>query len=222
MNSLPSPASLVALMRVVQSTPSARFAGFTYRSKESGELARHTVILGADYGKLVSDSAAAIAAAAGADFASDVATTKAMQAAAKACVVGSKERKAANAALSTWQAAIGAERAAAAELYISFADTELAHAKGEQNEAYTKAGLYETVRPGITRNLADDSYEIAGLAHAKTVLEAGTFKAVSSSAKTIAKAELRRTLPVGKWRTFCLEPACLEGVRANGDVLEFA
>jgi len=221
MKSLPSPASLAALVSVIASSPSARFAGFTYRAKESGELARRTIILNADYGKLVSDSVTQIAAAAGSDFASDIATTKAMQANVKAFAVGSKERKAANAALNVMQAAIGAERAAAAELYISLADTQLAHAQGEQNAAYTKAGVYEDVRAGIKRHLVDGTYEVAGLAHSKVVLEAGTHKAPVSD-KAIAKAALRRSLPIGKWRTFCLEAACLEGIRANGDTLEFA
>jgi hypothetical protein len=222
MKHLPSPASLAALMSVVAASPSARFAGFTYRAKESGELARHTVILGADYGKLVSDSMIAIRANGDEDFDSDIAITSMRQGYVKACAVGSRERKDANAMLAFAQAAMGAERAAAAELYISLADTQLAHAQGEQNAAYTKAGLYEAVCAGITRNLSDGSYEVSGLAHAKVVLEAGTFKEVASSAKTLAKAALRRSLPIGKWRTFCLEANCLEGIRANGDTLEFA
>lgn len=40
------------LLDQLSSVKGAKFASFTYRSKETGELARYTVILGVDYGAL--------------------------------------------------------------------------------------------------------------------------------------------------------------------------
>ena len=216
-----NPIALAALIARFASLKSARFAGFTYRAKETGELARHVLILGASYAALVSDSLKAIAAAAGTDFASDVASTKAHDAAVAAAAVGSPARKAANAARNAFQAVIGAERAAAAELYLSLAESELAMATGTEHSAYTKAGQYASIVPGIRVNLNDGTLELAGLSHSKTVLEAGTYKDVNSSAKTLAKAALRRSLPIGRFRTFALDAGALESARMEGEELVF-
>lgn len=213
------PATAIArLTAAVASLPGVRFVGVTYRSKESNELARHCLILGADYGEQVRKSLDVLNARP--TMAVDLATTRTLSEAIDALPVGSKERKAANASLKSFQAMIGPERAAAAELAMSFEDTLAAHAKGEQNAAYTKAGLYETICPGLHVSRADGTFELCGLSHSKTVLEEGQFPVVNSSAKTIAKNKIRSDLPVGRYRTLACDVSALESVRIGGSELD--
>jgi hypothetical protein len=213
------PATAIArLTAAVASLPGVRFAGVTYRAKESGELARHCLILGADYGEQIRKSLAILNARE--NIAVDVATTRELSKAIDATAKGSPARKAANAALASFQGMIGAERAASAELFLSFEETLSAHERGEQNKAYTKAGLYESICPGLQVSRADGTFEISGLQHSKTVLETGVYPVVNSSAKTIAKNEIRKALPVGRYRTLCLDAGALESVRIGGSEID--
>lgn len=211
-------ARLTAAVASVNNGP--RFAGVTYRSKESNELARHTLILGASYENTVQTSLDVLSKRQ--NIAADSAVTRVLQAAVNATVAGSAERKSANAALKSWQAMVGDVRAAASELFVSLENTLTAHAKGEENPAYTKAGVYESICPGLKVSRVDGTFEIAGLSHGKTVLEAGTFKAVNSSGKTIAKDDIRRALPIGKFRTLALDVGALESVRIGGREIDVA
>lgn len=209
---------IAALAARIASIQGVKFVGVTYRAKETGELARHCLILGADYGDQIRKSITELRQRA--NIVADANETRRLSEYAKTLVVGSKERKAANAALKGFQDTIGAERAAAAELYVSFEDTLVAHANGEENAAYTKAGLYESICPGLKFLVTDGTLEIQGLQHSKTVLEEGTYQEVNSSAKTIAKNQLRSALPVGRFRTLAVDAGALESVRIGGSELE--
>lgn len=213
------PATAIARLSVaVASLPGVRFVGVTYRSKESKELARHCLILGADYGEQLSKSLDVLKARP--NIAVDVAATRELFKAIDATTAKTPERKAANTALASFQAMIGAERAAAAELFISYETSKESHAKGEENPNYTKAGLYESICPGLKVSRADGTFELCGLSHSKAVIEAGTFPVVNSSAKTIAKRSLEKALPVGRYRTLSLDVGCLESVRIGGSELD--
>ncbi len=217
-----------------------QFAGFTYRSKESNELARHTLILGASYENTVNASLDILRTRE--HIAVDVAASRILQndiARAQASVkmfdaMGTDSPNyAANAhdewiailsdskrRLKSFQDMIGPYRSAASELFMSLEDTLSAHAKGEENAAYTKAGMYETICPGLKVSRVDGTFEVSGLAHAKKVIEAGTYKSVNSSAKTIAKNEIRASLPIGKFRTLALDAGALESVRISGNEVD--
>lgn len=214
--SLPSDA-IARLAVAIAKLTGPRFVGVTYRSKESGELARHTLILGASYAELVTKSIESLTLSNGPALGGDMLATRSHLKAVKATDAGTAERKAANAQLAAFQASIGAERAASAELAISLYDTLAAINAGTENEAYTKAGLYETLCPGLKVSRADGTFELVGLSHSKRVIEAGTFKAVNSSAKTIAKDKLRTSLPIGKFRTLSLDVGALHSVRIGGN-----
>ncbi len=219
--SLPSVA-IARLVAAVASLSGVKFAGVTYRSKESNELARHTFILGASYANTVKASIDGITSLYGATLGADMVSTRHLQKAVKATLAGSPERKASNLALKLFQESIGAERAAASELCISLYDSLAANAVGEQNEAYTKAGMYETICEGLKVSRIDGTFELCGLSHAKKVLEVGTYEAVNSSAKTIAKDKLRKALPIGKYRTLSLDVGALESVRISGAEIDVA
>lgn len=178
----PSPLAMVRLIAAVAALPAARFVGFTYRAKESGELARHVLILGADYTNTLRESA-----------------------------------KQLDSILPTLS---GVQAIAGVELAQSFAKSLACIATGTVNDSYTKADTYEAICQGIKVHKVDGSLEVAGMSHSKVVIEPGTYKTVNSSAKTIAKAELRRLLPIGKYRTFCLDASCLESVRISGTEIE--
>jgi hypothetical protein len=190
-DSLPSPIAMARVIAAVAALPSARFAGFTYRSKESGELARHVLILGASYENTLKSSIDAL-----------------------------------NVILPTLS---GVEAVAGVELAQSLAKSLACLVTGTKNSDYTKADTYAPVKDangnevaGMKVHKLDGTLEVAGLAHSKVVLEAGTFKAVKSSDKTIAKAKLRRLLPIGKYRTLALDACALESLRISGSEIDFA
>lgn len=214
--------SELRLIAAVDSVESASFASFTYTSKESGEKARHVLILGADYGKLVNESIAVIAKAGGSDLLMDTASTKVLTAEVNKHPAGSAALKLAKKDLNAFQETIGAVRAATAELYISLTDSLVGLTTGEGNPAYTKADTYEHICPGITRHLVDGTFEVAGLSHTKVVLTPGVFKSVNSSEKTKAKDALRKTLPIVRYRTFCLDAGNMESVKINGREIVFS
>lgn len=213
--SLPTVA-IARLTAAVASLSGVRFAGVTYRSKESGELARHTLILGASYENTVKTSIGELVAMGGADLAVEMQATKTLQKAIALTAKGTPERKAANNALAIYQDVIGPARAAMSELCISLYQTLASGAEGQENPAYTKAGLYESICAGLKVSRADGSFELVGLSHSKTVLQAGVYPVVNSSAKTIAKDMLRRSLPIGKFRTLALDVGHLDSVRIGG------
>jgi hypothetical protein len=160
----------------------ARFVSVKYTSKESGEVARHTLILGASYHKCIEESLLELEI----------------------------RRKGLS----------GVQLLACDELIKSFNKTLEAHSRGEQNEDYTKKGMYRHICTGLQMLENDGSLEICGLQHAKKVLTPGTFKQVNSKPLTVAKNELRRLCKVGQYRTLCVDAGNLLTVKINGDTLE--
>ena len=103
----------------------------------------------------------------------------------------------------------------------SFKETQAAHARGEQNAAYTKKGQYIPIGNGANLNTSDNSIQLFGLVLTKTVLRAGVYPHVNSAPKTIAKNKIRKLLPVGNFREFALDMTQVEQMKINGDVIEF-
>jgi hypothetical protein len=114
------------------------------------------------------------------------------------------------------------EEQAALELLLSFRNTIENGKVGKKNDAYTKAETYTSIGKGITQHVKDGSFELSGLAHAKTVIVPGVFKAVKSAAKTILKAKIRAQLPVARWRTLSVENFAYAKLRGNTIVFETA
>lgn len=172
----------------------AQFASVTYASKSTGEVARHTLIIGARYENVLRDSILALSLVTG----DELATIASEQGAAL----------------------IEAEKAKE-ELAASLAESLQKHLVGEQNKDYTKQGVYARIGNGMTVSLNDGSFELHGLSHSKKVLTEGVHKLVKSSGKTKCKNALRKLLPLGKYRTLALDAGAVQTVRLNGETIEF-
>lgn len=114
------------------------------------------------------------------------------------------------------------QKEAAAAIMASLKKTLEAHAIGQQNSDYTKINQYIPIGNGVNINSTDNTIQVFGLSHHKTVLIPGTYKTVNSRPLTLAKKEIECQLTVGKFREFALDPSQIAGARVNGDTLELA
>ncbi len=157
-----------------------QFASFEYKAKETGELARHNVLLGFNYRSTVEQSIVAL-----------------------------------EILMPTFKTDLDIE--AANELLESFNKT----IAGKQ-DGYTKSHIYQdTAIKGIKINSNDDSLQLFGLQQSKVVIIPGTYKEVKSRPLTIAKNNIRKQLPIDKFREYALDKDVIQSARLNGLVLEF-
>jgi hypothetical protein len=112
------------------------------------------------------------------------------------------------------------QKTAAANVMASLQKTVEAHARGEQNEDYTKKDQYIPIANGVNVNTTDNTIQLFGLAHTKTVLVAGEYKKVNSKPLTIAQNEIRKQLSISKFREFALDLTQVDSARVNGNTLE--
>lgn len=97
-------------------------------------------------------------------------------------------------------------------------------AKDEEREHadYTKKGLYRYICPGVKLNLNDSTLELCGFQHAKKVLVPGEYKPMKhKSEETRLKAEIRKSLKVGKFKTLTLDSGNAHVAKLNGETIEF-
>jgi hypothetical protein len=113
------------------------------------------------------------------------------------------------------------QKQAANEVLASLNKTLAAHARGEQNEDYTKRGQYIPVGNGMNLNTADNTLQFFGLAHQKAVLVPGVYPNVKSRPLTLAKNEIRDRLSVAKFREFAVDLENVASVRVAGNTIEF-
>ena len=167
------------------------FASFTYTTKGTGETARYNVQLGFDYHKAVERSLVDLECIDLQALAKDKGMDFALVA------------------------------QAASEVRASLEKTIAAHARGEQNEDYTKAGQYISLFNGLNVNKTDNSLQLFGLVQSKVSLVPGIHKEVKSAPLTLAKNAIRKLLSVGKFREFALDPGVVHSARLNGETIEF-
>jgi len=165
------------LVALLDGNKSARFVSLVYRAKESGELARHTILLNVKRNNCLKV---------------DLANLKAK--------------------LPTLA---GIEAQACQELIDSITETLTTG----QNSQYTKAGYYTAEGNGNVQTSVKDVCYVRGYSVRKEVIEAGTYKTVKSSAKTIAKNALRKTLKNTKCRDFLITPANFLLARHEGKAI---
>ena len=113
------------------------------------------------------------------------------------------------------------QKQAAEEILASLKKTLEAHARGEQNEDYTKKGQYIPIGNGVNLNTADNTIQLFGLSHAKVVLVQGIYPKVNSRPLTIEKNKIRKQLSVSRFREFAIDESQIAQVKVNGDTLEF-
>lgn len=111
------------------------------------------------------------------------------------------------------------DRKAKAEVIRSLRNTLENAKRGEQNDAYTKRGMYTPVAAGVNV-FEDGTFELKGIVVQRRVLEAGVHKTVKSRPLTVAKDAIRRQLSLAKWRTLCLDAGALETLRASHKEVE--
>ncbi len=91
--------------------------------------------------------------------------------------------------------------------------------KGEQHPDYTKKDLYISIVPGLLINPNDSSFQLFGLVQSRTVLIPGIHKKVMSAPLTIAKNEIRKSLPINKFREFALDFDTVQQCKIAGDTI---
>jgi hypothetical protein len=109
---------------------------------------------------------------------------------------------------------------AAAKIMASLNKTLDAHARGEQNEDYTKRGQYIPLGNGVNLNIQDNTIQLFGLVLTKTVIVEGVYPVVNSAPVTIARRKIEKMLPIGNFREFALDESQMAQMKVNGDVIE--
>lgn len=115
----------------------------------------------------------------------------------------------------------GLDLTAANEVLASLNKSIAANARGEQSEDYTKKGQYIALGNGVNINSTDNSIQVFGLLHTKVVLKEGYRKPVNSAALTIAKNNIRKLLPIGKFREFAFDMGNIKTVKMDGQTVQF-
>ncbi len=113
------------------------------------------------------------------------------------------------------------QKQAAVNVMASLKKTLAAHAVGEQNADYTKAGQYIPICNGVNVNANDGTIQVFGLVNTKTVLVPGVYPHVNHRPLTVAQNEIRERLTVGKFREFALDEDTIAEVKMSGDTYEF-
>jgi len=166
-----------ALVALLDGNHACRFVSLVYRAKETGELARHTIMLNVNRRNALARDLAVLA--------------------------GMLPKLA------------GIKRQACEELIASITETLTTG----QNSAYTKQGYYAAQGNGNVQVSVNDVCYVRGYSIGKEVLEAGTYKKVKSSEKTLAKNELRRKLKNTRCREFRITLDNFKLARAEGKAL---
>lgn len=109
---------------------------------------------------------------------------------------------------------------AADKIMASLNKTLAAHARGEQNEDYTKRGQYIPIGNGVNLNTNDNTIQLFGLVLSKKVLVEGVYPKVNSAPVTIARRKIEKMLPIGNFREFALDESQVAQMKVNGDVIE--
>lgn len=109
---------------------------------------------------------------------------------------------------------------AAAKILASLTKTLEAHARGEQNEDYTKRGQYIPLGNGANLNTTDNTIQLFGLVKSKVVLVEGVYPKVNSAAVTIARRKIEKMLPIGNFREFAIDIEQVAQMKVNGDTIE--
>ena len=166
-----------AFVRLIDGNKSARFVSLLYRAKESGEVARHTILLNVNRTRCLKVDLANL-----------------------------------QAKLPTLT---GIEAQACDELIASITETLTTGS----NSQYTKARYYTAEGNGNVQTSINSVCYIRGYSTGKEVITEGTYKKVNSSAKTLAKNKLRKTLKNTRVREFIVTPANFLMARHDGKAI---
>lgn len=114
----------------------------------------------------------------------------------------------------------GESLAAAHEVLASLQKSIDAHESGQQNEDYTRKGNMIPLGNGLSMN-QDGTVQVFGLVQSKTIIQAGEpRKEVKSKPITILKNQIKKELPISKFREFALDAGSILSAKVNGETLE--
>lgn len=105
-----------------------------------------------------------------------------------------------------------------ADLEIAKAELIAAFIKPNENRSNGQIDAYTTIFSGVKVHNETGVLYIYGYKQTKTILTDGIYPIVKSSAKTIAKNELRKLLKTGKFSQFAIEVG--NTLKANGETIE--
>jgi hypothetical protein len=112
------------------------------------------------------------------------------------------------------------QKEAAQNVLASLKKTLAAHERGEQNEDYTKSGMYVPIANGLNLNTNDNTLALFGLVNSKVVLVPGIYPKVNSRPLTIEQNKIKKQLTISKFREFALDLSQISQVKVNGSTLE--
>lgn len=192
------------LAAVTGAAVNAQFVGLTYRAKGTGEVARHTLMLGVKLEHVYRRDLAVV--------------NKRLQRNPFIAKYLQATREKHEEMLNDIPVVELVRLQALTEIRDSLAES-LKSGIGN-NSRYTKQGYYTQVLPGVKVSNETGEIYIAGFSRQKKVLQPGTYKVVKSSPLTLCKNEERKSLKCSKFREFVVSADTLETVRANGRELE--
>jgi hypothetical protein len=104
---------------------------------------------------------------------------------------------------------------------LEIARTELLNSliAPDQNRSNGQKDAYTNICTGLKVHDVTGELYIWGFRENKTVIQEGVYKTVNSSAKTIAKNELRKLLRTGKFKQYKITN--MSTMKLNGETLEF-
>jgi hypothetical protein len=183
----------LAIISQVIANKSPRFVSLNYTSKGTGEIARHTIRIGASVENA---------------YRKDLRTLE-------------KELCSMRVALNdghAWQGLSLSVAILACEEMISSLKESLDKGIGN-NSAYTCKDVFVNIAKGIKVHKESGEVHLTGFGRSKVTLQEGTHKSVNSSEKTLAKKKLKKLLLSGKFKQFVLPN--VESAKMNGLELIF-
>ena len=192
--------TIQSLKAQLENLNGCQFVSFVYQSMESGEIARHTVNIGANYLTAMEK---------------DLLALQLELPALKALPMGETPAQNADKAVTV---------KACEELIASFEERIAAHKRGEVSENYTCKDTYVNICKGLKLGTLKDgtiALYVYGYRQAKVVLVQGEHKETKSRPLTIAKRQLEKRLNLSspKYKQFALRADVVK-VKINGETLD--
>lgn len=114
----------------------------------------------------------------------------------------------------------GAYASASVEAWNEMLESRLAPTKETVNRSNGQSDAFVTLCPNVRLHIAEQRIFIYGFVVSKDVIVPGTYKAVNSSAKTLAKRKIDKHLKATQFRQFAFDK--LQSVKVKGEEIEIA
>lgn len=190
------------IQHLCESVTTPKFAGVTYCDKTHGETSRRVMVLGGSYGSLLKSAL------------TEMEVCNLAEIHAEKTRFGWVKGVQVPVTLEHFQEAH-------AKHVASLRESLAKDGTGESNSAYTKAGIYSTVAPGIRVNENDGTLELFGVEQSKVVIIPGNYVPVKSNPVTVARNALKKLTRLGKFKTLALDAGNAVSFKLNGETVDF-